>query len=106
PHRARLVIDKALGSDQGLKFVYVLDKDNKAQYRRVRAGSLQDDGLRVIEETRFQITDTVFSALRDSEVPPEVTAKLSSLKDREMTTRATFAAELAKVLNKDELERF
>jgi hypothetical protein len=30
PHKALLVIDKALGSDQGLKFVYVLDKDNKA----------------------------------------------------------------------------
>jgi multidrug efflux system membrane fusion protein len=50
PHPARLVVDRALGSDQGLKFVYVLDKDNKAQYRRVTAGPLQDDGLRVIED--------------------------------------------------------
>jgi multidrug efflux system membrane fusion protein len=50
PHPARLVVDRALGSDQGLKFVYVLDKDNKAQYRRVTTGPLQDDGLRVIED--------------------------------------------------------
>jgi multidrug efflux system membrane fusion protein len=50
PHPARLVVDRALGSDQGLKFVYVLDKDNKAQYRRVTAGPLLDDGLRVIED--------------------------------------------------------
>jgi len=50
PHRARLVIDRALGSDQGLKFVYVLDKDNKVQYRRLTTGPLQDDGLRVIED--------------------------------------------------------
>ena len=49
PHPALLVIDRAVGSDQGLKFVYVLDKDNKAQYRRVSTGPLQDDGLRVIE---------------------------------------------------------
>ena len=49
-HDALLVVDRALGSDQGLKFVYVLDKDNKIQYRRVTAGALQDDGLRVIEK--------------------------------------------------------
>jgi multidrug efflux system membrane fusion protein len=49
PHPALLVIDRAIGSDQGLKYVYVLDKDNKVQTRRVRTGMLQEDGLRVIE---------------------------------------------------------
>src|SRR5262249_38052743 len=49
-HDALLVIDRAVGSDQGIHFVYVLDKDNKAQYRRVTTGALQDDGLRVIEK--------------------------------------------------------
>jgi RND family efflux transporter MFP subunit len=49
PHQALLVIDRAIGSDQGLKFVYVLDKDNKVQYRRVTIGPLEDDGLRVVE---------------------------------------------------------
>jgi multidrug efflux system membrane fusion protein len=48
PHRALLVIDRAVGSDQGLKFVYVLDAQNKVEYRRVSTGPLQDDGLRVI----------------------------------------------------------
>ena len=46
PHPALLVVDRAVGSDQGLKFVYVLDKDNKVQYRRVTTGPLEDDGLR------------------------------------------------------------
>ena len=50
PHPALLVIDRAVASDQGLKFVYVLDAENKVQYRRVTTGPLQDDGLRVIEE--------------------------------------------------------
>jgi multidrug efflux system membrane fusion protein len=50
PHPALLVVDRAIGSDQGLKFVYVLDKDNKVQERRIRTGPLQEDGLRVIEE--------------------------------------------------------
>ncbi len=50
PHSAVLVFDKAVSSDQGLKCVYVLDAENKIQYRRVTIGALQDDGLRVIEE--------------------------------------------------------
>jgi multidrug efflux system membrane fusion protein len=50
PHDALLVIDRALGSDQGTNFVYVLDKDNRAQYRRVTTGALQEDGLRVIDK--------------------------------------------------------
>jgi multidrug efflux system membrane fusion protein len=50
PHPALLVADRAIGSDQGLRFVYVLDADHKVQYRRVTTGALQDDGLRVIEE--------------------------------------------------------
>jgi multidrug efflux system membrane fusion protein len=48
-HPALLVIDRAVGSDQGLKFVYVLTTDDKIEYRRVKTGPLQDDGLRVIE---------------------------------------------------------
>ena len=50
PHPALLVIDRAIASDQGLKYVYVLDAENKVQYRRVRIGALQEDGLRVIAE--------------------------------------------------------
>jgi membrane fusion protein, multidrug efflux system len=50
PHPALLVIDRAIGSDQGMKFVYVMDADDKVQYRRVTTGPLQDDGLRVIEK--------------------------------------------------------
>jgi multidrug efflux system membrane fusion protein len=50
PHQALLVIDRAVGSDQGLKFVYVVNQEHKIEYRRVTTGPLQDDGLRVIEE--------------------------------------------------------
>jgi multidrug efflux system membrane fusion protein len=49
PHKAQLVYDSAIGSDQGLKFVYVVDDKNKVQYRRVVTRSVQDDGLREIE---------------------------------------------------------
>ena len=47
PYRALLVAEEALGTDQGQKFVYVIDQDNKAQYRRMEVGKLQD-GRRVV----------------------------------------------------------
>jgi|SRR5579883_464356 len=50
PHPALLVVDRAIGSDQGQKYVYVVDSQNKIQYQQVKTGALQDDGLRVIEE--------------------------------------------------------
>jgi multidrug efflux system membrane fusion protein len=47
-HQGLLVIDRAVGSDQGLPFVYVVNKDNTIEYRRVTTGPLEEDGLRVI----------------------------------------------------------
>jgi hypothetical protein len=38
PHRAVLISDQALSSDQGQKFVYVVNAKNKAVYRRVDMG--------------------------------------------------------------------
>jgi multidrug efflux system membrane fusion protein len=50
PHQALLVSEKALGTDQGQKYLYVVDAQNVVQYRQVQVGPLQSDGLRVIEE--------------------------------------------------------
>jgi multidrug efflux system membrane fusion protein len=49
PHQALLVIDRAIQSDQGLKYVFVIGADGKAEYRRVTTGALQPDGLRVVD---------------------------------------------------------
>ena len=51
PHPALLVIDRAIRSDQGLKYVYTVDKDNMIQQKTVQTGALEPDGLRVIEPT-------------------------------------------------------
>jgi membrane fusion protein, multidrug efflux system len=48
PHPALLVIDRAIQSDQGQKYVYVVNAANKTEYRQVATGALQEDGLRVI----------------------------------------------------------
>ena len=50
PHKALLISDRAIASDQGLRYVYVVDAENKVRYRRITTGSLQPDGLRVITE--------------------------------------------------------
>jgi multidrug efflux system membrane fusion protein len=50
PHTAVLVIDRAIAFDQGIRFVYVVGPDKKAEYRRITTGALQEDGLRVITE--------------------------------------------------------
>jgi multidrug efflux system membrane fusion protein len=49
PHEALLIVDRAIQSDQGLKYVYVLDAHNKVQSRSVKPGPLQEDGLRVVD---------------------------------------------------------
>lgn len=50
PHDALLVSEKALGTDQGRKYLFVVNDKNIVEYRPVQTGPLQDDGLRVIEE--------------------------------------------------------
>ena len=49
PHKAFLVNERAIGTNQGQKYIYVVDKDNKVAYRRVVLGQLVD-GLQAIEE--------------------------------------------------------
>jgi multidrug efflux system membrane fusion protein len=48
PHKAVLVSDRAIGTDQSKKFVMVVGADNKATYREVQPGRIAD-GLREIE---------------------------------------------------------
>lgn len=50
PHNAFLIAEQAIGTDQGQKYVYVVDENDKVQYRSVSLGQLQDDGLRVVSE--------------------------------------------------------
>ena len=48
PHKAFLIIDRAIQSDQGQKYVYVVDKEHTLQAKRIATGALQPDGLRVV----------------------------------------------------------
>lgn len=46
---ALLISDRAVGTDQSRKFVYVIGADNKAEYRAVKLGPAAD-GLRVVRD--------------------------------------------------------
>jgi multidrug efflux system membrane fusion protein len=48
PHPALLVADEVINTDQGQKFLYLVDAQNKVEYREVKLGPLQEDGLRVV----------------------------------------------------------
>ena len=48
-YAAMLVPDRALGSDQAQKFVYVVNGDKKVEFRPVKIGPMVD-GLRVVKE--------------------------------------------------------
>jgi multidrug efflux system membrane fusion protein len=77
PYPALLVIDRAIGSDQGLKYVYVVDSENKVQYRRVTTGALQNDGLRVISEGLVPNDRVAVGALQ--QIRPRMTVKVEQM---------------------------
>jgi RND family efflux transporter MFP subunit len=47
PYQALLIADKAIGTDQGQKYVFVVDDDGKVHYRTITVGQ-QENGLRVV----------------------------------------------------------
>jgi membrane fusion protein, multidrug efflux system len=49
PHKVTLVIERAIGNDQGKKFLYVVNAENTVERRDVTLGRLID-GLQVIED--------------------------------------------------------
>ncbi|VTS02409.1 rnd family efflux transporter mfp subunit : RND family efflux transporter, MFP subunit OS=Singulisphaera acidiphila (strain ATCC BAA-1392 / DSM 18658 / VKM B-2454 / MOB10) GN=Sinac_6016 PE=4 SV=1: HlyD [Gemmata massiliana] len=58
PHDAILVPEKALGSDQGQKFLYIVNEKNEVVRRNVRVGQ-QYGQLRVIEDGAVKTSDKV-----------------------------------------------
>src|SRR4029077_20678477 len=51
PHDALLVIDRAVGTNQGQRYVYAINDSNEVEYRAVDVGQLHD-GLREVERYR------------------------------------------------------
>ena len=50
PYQALMIAERALGTDQGRKFLYVVNGDDEVEQRPVKVGQLNDEGMRVIEQ--------------------------------------------------------
>jgi RND family efflux transporter MFP subunit len=74
-YQATLVSEQALGTDQGQKFVYVVNDKNKVEYRRVKVGALHG-GLRVVTENLSPKEKVVVSGLQRVRPDMEVSPKL------------------------------
>jgi multidrug efflux pump subunit AcrA (membrane-fusion protein) len=76
-YSAVLVDDRAIGTDQSQKFVYVIDTDNKVTYRTVKIGRLTD-GLRIVQDGLTPGEKVVVNGMQrihpGSVVQPEVIA--------------------------------
>ncbi len=75
PYPAAMVAEQALGTDQGQKFVYVVDDNNIVAYRRVKVGRMQN-GLRVILDGLKMNEKVVVSGLQRVRPKAPVTPKL------------------------------
>lgn len=75
PYSATLVAERALSTDQGKKFVYVVNEKNEAIYRPVKIGLLQD-GMRVVEEGLSADERVVISGLQRVRPGAKVEAKM------------------------------
>jgi multidrug efflux system membrane fusion protein len=72
-----LVKDSAVTSEQGRKYLYVIDPEGKVESRSVTLGSLQDDGLRVVRTGLKKDDWVLVGALQ--QVRPGVSVKLEPL---------------------------
>jgi multidrug efflux system membrane fusion protein len=73
--KAILIVDRAVGTDQSKKYVYVVGADNKVEYREVKLGDMSGN-LRIITEGLKAgdriIIDGLQRAHPGAEVKPEL----------------------------------
>src|SRR5262245_3877796 len=74
PYKAILVAEQAVGTDQGQKFVFVINDKNRAEYRRVMVGQLHG-ARRVIKEGVEPGERVVVMGLQRIKVGDEVNPK-------------------------------
>lgn len=75
PHKATLVAERALGTEQGQRYLFVVNDKDEIVYRKVKLGSLQG-GLRVIEEGVAMGEKVVVNGLQRVRQGSKVEAKL------------------------------
>lgn len=82
PYQAILVPEQAVGTDQGQKFLYVVDDQSQIVYRPIKAGGLHE-GFRVVTEGLTTDEKVVVSGLQRVRPGAKVEAKVQSAKEDE-----------------------
>lgn len=82
-HPRTLIDDRAVATDLGNKYVYVVSKDRKVEYRRVTTGPLLD-GLRVIDDGLTATDVVVVNGLQHVRPGAEVTPTKVAMETRSM----------------------
>jgi RND family efflux transporter MFP subunit len=94
-HHSILVAEQALSSDQGQKFVYVVNESNEVSYRAVQAGRLYD-GLRVIESGVSKGEKVIVTGLQRVRPGSKVEATLVPMPTRASIAKAALRKETGK----------
>jgi multidrug efflux system membrane fusion protein len=81
PHQSVLVAERALGTDQDKKFLYVVNSDNKVEYRGVTTGPLQPDAMRVVETGLKAGEWVIVSGLQQARPNAEVTPERTTMSE-------------------------
>jgi hypothetical protein len=92
PHQAILVPEEALASDQGQRYVFVVDSKNEIVYRKVKIG-MQVDQYRVIESGLSADDTIVRRGLQRVKVGGKVIAKTEAEDKAEQEKQKLEAAE-------------
>ncbi len=79
PHKSTLVTERALGTEQGQRFLYVVNDKNEVVHRKVKTGSLQPGGLRVVEEGLAPGERVIVNGLQRVRPGAKVEAKLEAM---------------------------
>lgn len=99
---ALMVKEEALGADQGERYVYVVDPEDKVQYRRVKVGVLRD-GKREIREG-INATDRVIITGLQRVKPGDQVIAQPYKEENVASSEATPATELVKPVETKPLE--
>jgi RND family efflux transporter MFP subunit len=78
PHKALLISEAALGTDQGQKFLFVVNDKDEVEYRPVKVGRLHD-GLRVVTDGLREGERVVLNGLQRVRPGAKVEPKLAEM---------------------------
>ena len=97
PYRAVLVADTAIGTQQGQKYVLVVDDKGTVAFRPVQIGASQNDGLRVVKSGLKGDEQVVVNGIQRARPGSTVKAELAQMPVREAPGGAAPATQPASV---------